>query len=152
MQAIRNAFQPYLGAVRERFGSETNYGVLRKIYGKVSADNWYGRIHENWKAGLQPDQHIARRTYQPKRENAPSQIHSIDECGEQDVGKLARRGMLVCGVLQLRAREHDAKKDSGDGCWFDRPSLDDSRTVRSNTELGHYREFCTWSLILNDLD
>ena len=41
-QITSDAFQPYLGAVREWFGSETNYGVLRKIYGKVSVDNRYG--------------------------------------------------------------------------------------------------------------
>src|ERR1700733_3953395 len=41
-QMTSDAFQPYLGAVREGFGTETHYGMLRKIYGKVSADNWYG--------------------------------------------------------------------------------------------------------------
>ena len=41
-QLTSDQYNAYLGAVREHFGQNVEYGMLRKIYGRLRTDSWYG--------------------------------------------------------------------------------------------------------------
>ena len=41
-QITSDQFNGYVGAIREHFGKNVDFGQLFKIYGKVRTDNWYG--------------------------------------------------------------------------------------------------------------
>ncbi len=41
-QITTDAFKPYIGAIREWFGTDVDFGQLHKVYGKISSDDWYG--------------------------------------------------------------------------------------------------------------
>src|SRR5271157_304051 len=41
-QVTSDQYNAYVGAMREHFGQNVPFGQLRKIYGKLHTDNWYG--------------------------------------------------------------------------------------------------------------
>jgi IS1 family transposase len=41
-QITSDQYNGYIGAVREHFGKDVDFGQLHKIYGRVSSDGWYG--------------------------------------------------------------------------------------------------------------
>jgi IS1 family transposase len=41
-QATSDQFNAYVGAMREHFGKNVDFGQLRKIYGRLRTDSWYG--------------------------------------------------------------------------------------------------------------
>jgi IS1 family transposase len=41
-QASSDQLPAYVGAMRNHFGANVDFGQLHKIYGKLNADNWYG--------------------------------------------------------------------------------------------------------------
>ena len=41
-QVTTDAFKPYVGAIREWFGADVDFGQLHKVYGKIRSDDWYG--------------------------------------------------------------------------------------------------------------
>ena len=41
-QVTSDQYNAYVGAMREHFGQNVDFGQLRKIYGKLHTDNWYG--------------------------------------------------------------------------------------------------------------
>ncbi len=41
-QVTSDQYNGYVGAMREHFGREVEFGQLHKVYGRISKDNWYG--------------------------------------------------------------------------------------------------------------
>ena len=41
-QVTSDQYNGYIGAMREHFGQDVDFGQLHKIYGRVSTDGWYG--------------------------------------------------------------------------------------------------------------
>jgi hypothetical protein len=41
-QVTSDQYNGYLGAMREHFGQNVDFGQLHKIYGRISTDGWYG--------------------------------------------------------------------------------------------------------------
>jgi transposase-like protein/IS1 family transposase len=44
-QVTSDQYNGYVGAMREHFGRNVDFGQLYKIYGKIRTDNWYGSGH-----------------------------------------------------------------------------------------------------------
>ena len=55
--------------------------------------------------------------------NAPSQIHAIDECSQQDVGEHASGGDTLHRVLQLLPSESGSEENARDGGGYHRSRL-----------------------------
>jgi transposase-like protein/IS1 family transposase len=41
-QVTSDQYNGYLGAMREHFGRNVDFGQLHKVYGRIRSDNWYG--------------------------------------------------------------------------------------------------------------
>ena len=41
-QVTTDQYNGYVGAMREHFGQNVDFGQLRKIYGRINPDGWYG--------------------------------------------------------------------------------------------------------------
>ncbi len=41
-QVTSDEYNAYVGAMREHFGQNVDFGQLHKIYGRVNTDGWYG--------------------------------------------------------------------------------------------------------------
>ncbi len=41
-QVTSDQYNAYVGAMREHFGQNVDFGQLRKIYGRLQTENWYG--------------------------------------------------------------------------------------------------------------
>jgi IS1 family transposase len=41
-QLTSDQYNGYVGAVREYFGRDVDFGQLHKVYGRIRSDNWYG--------------------------------------------------------------------------------------------------------------
>lgn len=41
-QVTSDQYNAYVGAMREHFGQDVDFGQLRKIYGRLRTDSWYG--------------------------------------------------------------------------------------------------------------
>jgi IS1 family transposase/transposase-like protein len=44
-QVTSDQYNGYVGAMREHFGRNVDFGQLYKVYGKIRSDNWYGSGH-----------------------------------------------------------------------------------------------------------
>jgi transposase-like protein/IS1 family transposase len=59
-QVTSDQYNGYVGAMREHFGRNVDFGQLHKIYGKIRSDNWYGSGHV---LGAVPHVKIGRPDY-----------------------------------------------------------------------------------------
>jgi transposase-like protein len=131
-QVSSDQFNAYVGAMREHFGQNVDFGQLHKIYGRINTDSWYGGgqvgwcspTHQNRTPRMGQDFNFTCRTDEFKRENAPSQIHAIDECSQQNDGEHASCSDAIHCVLQFLPSEWGGEENTRDGGGDHRSHLD----------------------------
>ena len=130
-QVTSDQYNAYVGAMREHFGQNVDFGQLRKIYGRCTRRRWYGGGQV---VGAVPHVKIGRpdfsriSTSHVERTNfsadASSPFHAPNQCSQQDARTLKGGCYALCRLLQLLSRSPDREGYPRDGCGVNRSRLD----------------------------